>query len=124
MKYNPNPMPKGITTIAQVREIISRTNQRLETVRWVLQPSDGGYRLTKWVQKRDIKNRKYWWAEKIMPAPSRAAFLALFRNWCRKNRRDTLSKAAYTHEDYISFIGSRCAGAEQTNLFEGGDLNG
>ena len=106
----------GITTISQVRAIIARTNQRLESVRWRLsRRKEGHYMLIKWVQKRDKRNEKYWWDERSIWTSNHSRFIVAFRKWCRANKRDTLSKAAYSHGDFTKF--EKTLEPKQTSMF-------
>lgn len=117
----------SITTLRQVSEVITRVNKKLETVYWDfhsfkqyigLKREKLYYRLVKNTKFRDKNNDSYWWPKVIIGNTDRRNFLKEFRQFCRTHKRDTLSKAAYTHKDAL-----RCKEAmeakqpEQKTLF-------
>lgn len=112
----------GITTISQVRDIIARTNQRLETVRWMLSRwPDGSYHLRKYTQRSDKENEPYWWPERKLWEMNHSRLIKAFCKWCRANKRDTLSKAAYSHSDFTEFQESlKSKEPEQLGMFPAG----
>jgi len=91
-------------TIKTIKQIISRANQKLETVEWQLRYNNKyrAYKLVKHIQLRTRQNEPYWWPTIIIPEMVVSSFTKAFVVFCESNKRDTLSKAYFTHEDALA----------------------